>query len=106
MKNTEDMISEARDMIANRRMTWPHWIGLPHLVREVVRDESELCPELIGKEGCRVEATQYGERKRFQVGMSTGWRPCHIALHNRRCMGGGLVKRGTLSDVVTIRRIR
>lgn len=51
-----------------------------------------LIPELIGREGLRVEVTYPGgERKRFKVGKSTGWAPCHLELHNKRSHGGSPV---------------
>lgn len=53
---------------------------------------AELTPELIGLEGKRVEVVdKYGERRRFKVGKSTGWIPCHLELANRRSSGGGPV---------------
>jgi hypothetical protein len=53
------------------------------------KDLSDLSPQLIGLEGWRVEAiTTYGEIRRFYVGMSTGWRPVHLEVHNRRSRGG------------------
>lgn len=100
------LIEETREAIAQRKMNYPHWKGLPQYVREAARDTSELCPELVGLEGYRVEVTQYGARRRFNVGMSTGWRPIHIALHNVRSTGGEGITRGTLSDVRIIRKVR
>lgn len=60
-----------------------------------VRDESGLTPQLIGLEGMRVEVVDPpdgefpGLTRRFYVGKSTGWRPCHLEIHNRRSTGGG-----------------
>lgn len=52
----------------------------------------ELTPQLIGLEGKRVEVVDsYGETRRFKVGKSTGWIPCHIELANARSSGGGAV---------------
>ena len=54
------------------------------------RDFSDLTPQLRGLEGWRVEVvTLYGETRRFIVGRSTGWRPIHLEVHNRRSTGGG-----------------
>lgn len=51
-----------------------------------------LVPELIDREGKRVEVTYPdGTRKRFKVGKSTGWAPCHLEMHNARSRGGGSV---------------
>lgn len=56
------------------------------------RSASELTPQLIGLDGKRVEVVDsYGERRRFKVGKSTGYIPCHIELKRRDSMGGGAV---------------
>lgn len=56
-------------------------------------DERAVCglsPQLTGLEGHRVEAvTHYGETRRFIVGKSTGWMPCHLEILTRRSSGGG-----------------
>jgi len=52
----------------------------------------ELTPQLNGLEGKRVEVTDSdGNTRRFQVGKSTGWLPCHLELANRRSSGGTAV---------------
>lgn len=62
---------------------------MSHSEREAIRDYSGLSPQLKGLEGYRVEVvTSYDEKRRFIVGRSTGWRPCSLEIHNRRCMGG------------------
>lgn len=49
----------------------------------------ELSPQLIGLEGRRVEVVDvYGEKRRFKVGKSTGFIPCHIELANERSSCG------------------
>lgn len=54
------------------------------------RSSANLTPQLVGLEGRRVEVvTTYGETRRFQVGKSTGWIPCHLEIHNSRSSGGG-----------------
>jgi len=51
-----------------------------------------LIPELVDREGSRVEVRYPdGEIKRFKVGKSTGWAPCHLELANARSRGGGPV---------------
>jgi hypothetical protein len=53
------------------------------------KDLSGLTPQLVGLEGMRVEViTSYGETRRFWVGRSTGWRPCHIEVKTTRSFGG------------------
>lgn len=71
-------------------MTQAKWDKLNHSQREHLRDNSGLTPQLIGLEGWRVEVmTVEGNVRRFIVGKSTGWRPCHLEIHNRRSHGGG-----------------
>jgi hypothetical protein len=54
----------------------------------------DLSPQLTGLEGRRVEVeTLYGERRRFKVGKSTGWIPCHLELANERSSGGSAAER-------------
>ena len=49
----------------------------------------ELVPQLSGLEGKRVEVVeQNGETRRFIVGKSTGWMPCHLEIKTRRSSGG------------------
>lgn len=71
-------------------MTYDKWRSLNEAVRVTLRDNSNLTSDLIGYEGHRVEVL--GEAgatpRRFWVGKSTGWRPCHLEVHNSRSMGG------------------
>ena len=56
------------------------------------RCPAELTPQLTGLEGKRVEVIDvYGERRRFQVGKSTGWCPCHLEIARRNSTGGPAV---------------
>jgi len=56
------------------------------------RCTAELTPQLIGLEGQRVEVVdQYDERRRFIVGKSTGWLPCHLEIKTKRSTGGACV---------------
>lgn len=53
------------------------------------RSDSELSPQLIGLEGQRVEVeTTYGENRRFNVGKSTGFIPCHLEVFRSNCIDG------------------
>jgi hypothetical protein len=56
-----------------------------------MRDLSGLSPQLKGLEGYRVEVvdSEGDKPRRFIVGKSTGWRPCHLEIARRNCMGGG-----------------
>jgi hypothetical protein len=60
--------------------------------RNNLRCPAELTPGLIGLEGKRVKVVDcYGERRRFQVGKSTGWMPCHLMIARRGSTGGPAV---------------
>ena len=76
-------------------MTQQKWSLLDHTQREAIRDYSGLTPQLKGLEGwrvavvdCHVDDEEPVER-RFIVGMSTGWRPCHLEISRRSAHGGG-----------------
>ena len=56
------------------------------------RSQSELTPELIGLEGKRVEVIdEWNQRKRFYVGKSTGYIPCHLEIARINSTGGPAV---------------
>ncbi len=79
---------ESEDDMA--QMTQETWDGMSPAQKDVVRDLSGLSHQLVGLEGCRVEVkTTYNETRRFKVGRSTGWRPCHLELANVRSISGG-----------------
>ncbi len=60
--------------------------------RNKLRCPTELTPQLTGLEGKRVEVVDsYGERRRFIVGKSTGWMPCHLEIGRRNSSGGPAV---------------
>jgi hypothetical protein len=70
-------------------MTQRKWDALTPAQRGSMRSWANLTTQLIGLEGDRVEVvTTYGETRRFWVGRSTGWAPCHIEVHNSRNSGG------------------
>ena len=71
-------------------MTQEIWTGLTPAEKDEVRDLGGLSNQLIGLEGCRVEVLdKHYKTRRFQVGRSTGWVPCHIELHRSDSSGGG-----------------
>ena len=75
-------------------MTSDRWKEFTPAEQDSMRDLSGLTEQLIGLEGWRVEVeTTYGESRRFIVGRSTGWKPCHLEIHNRRSTGGGSAER-------------
>lgn len=66
------------------------------------RSRVELTADLIGLEGKRVEVIDcYGDRRRFIVGRSTGWIPCHLELKTS-CSSGGEAVWGTPFNSVII----
>jgi hypothetical protein len=85
--------------VTDRSRTWD---ALTKEERDKFRSLSGLNSELTGLEGWRVEATtDYGETRRFIVGRSSGWAPCHIELKTRGSMGG----HGASRKYTTVRKL-
>ena len=80
-------------------MTQAKWDSMSRIERERIRDNSGLSPQLIGLEGWRVEVTESGRDKprRFIVGKSTGWRPCHLEISRVDAHGGGPARQSYLT---------
>jgi hypothetical protein len=90
-----------RRTLALDGMTQERWQALSESRRQELRDTAGLTPELVALEGCRVEVIDnYGERRRFWVGRSTGWRPCHLEIARRNSSGGGSACKAYRSVVV------
>lgn len=72
------------------------------------RCPADLIPELIGKERLRVEVTAPdGTKRRFYVGRSSGWFPCHLEIKLANSTGGQPVDfppGSTVRTVTTPRR--
>jgi hypothetical protein len=63
--------------------------GQAHHAATGERCNVELTPALVGLERRRVEVTERdGTRRRFWVGKSTGWMPCHLEIATRASSGG------------------
>lgn len=63
--------------------------GALHHADTGARCDIELTPQLLKYEGKRVEVTdRYGQTRRFIVGKSTGWMPCHLEIARRTSHGG------------------
>jgi hypothetical protein len=89
-----------------RDMTHERWNLLSNAQREAMRDNSHLSPQLIGLEGWRVEAVDiHGEKRRFIVGKSTGWRPCHLEIKTARSTCG-VPARARYQSVKALEKIR
>jgi hypothetical protein len=70
-------------------MTSDKWDRMSPAQRASVRSDKGLTPQLVGLEGKRVEVvTSYDETRRFWVGKSTGWVPCHLEILKSNSMGG------------------
>lgn len=70
-------------------MTQDKWNRLSQLERDEYKSDDSLTPQLVGLEGWRVEVvTTYDETRRFIVGKSTGWVPCHLEIARRDSHGG------------------
>lgn len=75
-------------------MTSDQWEALSLGERDALRDLSGLAPQLMGLEGWRVEVGDgvnddgSPRLRRFYVGRSTGWRPCHLEIARRDSDGG------------------
>lgn len=68
---------------------------------------ASLTEQLIGKENCRVEVTdQDGQTRRFWVGKSTGWMPCHLEIARTNSSGGPAVYGAPFKSVTIIKRRR
>lgn len=71
-------------------MTQAKWDAMSPAERNTARSDAGLSPQLTGLEGWRVEVvTDYDETRRFIVGKSTGWIPCHLEISRRNALGGG-----------------
>lgn len=67
------------------------------------RSETELTPQLRGLEGRRVAVVDcYGEARKFWVGKSTGFIPCHLEIKTRRSDGGPAVMGAPFRSVTVI----
>jgi hypothetical protein len=87
-------------------MTQALWDRLTPAEREAQRDNSHMTSQLIGLEGCRVEVLDAsGERRRFIVGRSTGWRPCHLEIKSERACSGDPA-RSYYQTVTKLERVR
>jgi hypothetical protein len=95
---------KARALAAELGAPWAERIGtlkaykkyntLQNLARKIHQEtgrrfDCELSRQLMGLEGRRVEVmTMYGEIRRFTVGKSTGFIPCHLEVCRASASGG------------------
>jgi hypothetical protein len=65
------------------------WDSMNETQRAQHRILNGLTKQLNGLEGWRVEVvTMAGDTRRFIVGKSTGWQPCHLEIKTARSRGG------------------
>ena len=70
-------------------MTQDKWDSFTAAQCTAMCDTSHLTPQLIGLEGRRVRAVDiHDNARKFYVGKSTGWRPCHLEIKTSRSMDG------------------
>ena len=88
-------------------MTQEKWDNLTASEKDRLRDESGLSPQLIGLEGWRVAVRDEGATgyRKFIVGRSTGWRPCHLEIRNRRNLGGQPARK-SYASICRLERVR
>jgi len=76
--------------------------GAKYAAKTGTRCDYELVPQLVGLEGKRVEVIDCdGHKRRFRVGKSTGWMPCHLEITGRHDHGGAAVYATPLKAVPT-----
>ena len=79
-------------------------LGREHHAKTGQRCPAELTPELVGLERKRVEVVDcWGEKRRFWVGKSTGWMPCHLEIATIRSSGGTAVMGAPFKSVMVVR---
>jgi hypothetical protein len=100
-----DLAEEARVLVVpwnegkGTKKAFNHYSALHDFARRInaatrYRFSFELSPQLVGLEGKRVEVvTLYGETRRFIVGKSTGFIPCHLEIARRDPTGGGAAEK-------------
>jgi hypothetical protein len=73
-------------------MTQAVWDRMTPAQRDSVRSDAGLTEQLIGLERKHVETIdRYGSIRRFWIGCSSGWIPCHIELKRRTSTSGEAV---------------
>jgi len=78
--------------------------GFSGFQRTGQRCRAELTEQLVGLRHRRVEVVdRYGDKRRFYVGMSTGWFPVHLEIKTSRSTGGGAVYGAPFQSVRVIR---
>jgi len=88
-------------------MTQALWNQMTVAQRDAMRSDAGLTKQLIGYEGKRVEVVDRdGTVRRFWVGRSSGWIPCHIELKRRTSTGGQSVYGAPYRSIRIVERNR
>lgn len=85
-------------------MTQAKWDSLTHVQRLALRDSSDMHPKLIGLEGHKVRVApkrEYGAST-FRVGITTGWRPAHLAMRGNARGSSDLIGRDEAFTIVRV----
>lgn len=68
---------------------YAYWRDADTIQKAALRDTSGLHAPFVGLEGCRIEVSERsGYKRRFIIGKSTGWKPCHLEIARRDSHGG------------------
>lgn len=112
LKADEKWLDEQPDVTPGTREAWDLYIIVQQKVKEACEEQGEravydLSPQLMGLEGWRVQVVdnEGDEPRRFIVGRSTGWAPCHLEIRTSRSRGGDPA-RLTYHRVTTLGRVR
>lgn len=90
--------------VTAENMTWEVWRQLPSSERATLRDNSGLHPMLRGLEGKRVRVSppRHFGSSTFRVGITTGWKPAHLAMRGRARSSSDLISTDEKFDSVTV----
>jgi hypothetical protein len=107
----EEYIDNAPIPVRGSMEAWDLRVILMDQLKAVCAEQGEqaifnLSPQLLGLEGWRVQAlTKYNETRRFIVGRSSGWAPCHIELARSNSNDGPAAER-EYESVRTLEKVR
>jgi hypothetical protein len=112
LKVDEKWLDEMPDVDRGTPDAWNVYMTVLEMLKLACEDADEQAvysqsPQLMGLEGWRVEVqdTPESATRRFIVGKSTGWAPCHLEIL-RSNADGGLPARHDYYMVTPIQRVR
>jgi len=108
----EKFIENTPGATRGSKLAWDLLQSMRDVLKRNVEDTGDkaiynLTPQLTGLEGWRVEVVDHeGDKpRRFIVGKSTGWAPCHLEISRRTAHGGGSA-RSDYYSVTQVERVR